>query len=144
MITQERFDAAYQRIVEMREQASIDRGHLYRRGDKLEWIEKYNRAYGREQAFSQALGILEDAGVIVAENVEPTISSEYGLCDHCGGSIGLATGDIVELTFDQEPFVSGREEAPGGETLTNGCDISIIAHVCTRCFAVRDVTTELH
>lgn len=58
MITQVKFDRAYDRIVEMRNAATIIRRALK---GKAEQEEEYHGAYCRELAFSQALSLLEDA-----------------------------------------------------------------------------------
>jgi len=55
MITQEKFDSAYRRIAEMRDEATACCQSA------LKDESAYDRACGREQAFAQVLCLLENA-----------------------------------------------------------------------------------
>lgn len=62
-------------------------------------------------------------------------------CPKCGGRIGLATGYVFDLDFDQEPFEAGIIEDPGGELVPVG-EIEITAHVCATCGWLQDVSVK--
>lgn len=59
MITQERFDKAYHRIADLRDEVTTARRLLFATKDQHPG--KYYDAYGHEKGLSQALAVLEEA-----------------------------------------------------------------------------------